>query len=459
MEENKKKDRAPLVVLVFLLVALVVCLTLLVSVILNRRKEKQEEVPATVTAVPEATQIPPEKSVYDLAAELTEVDFYVHRYLEDGVYIVKKDGSYGITDLDGNWLAEPEYLKLVYIDQDWVSFENSEGITHVYDRKGNLLYEYVCEEGRKMNESGREFMQEVFYRQGMKIVFEYNDDANYYGIHYYNAETNKLIFELTDDMVNLPDTDWKDLQVTSMPDETGTAVVIAGDGFYNTVYYVTKDGYTEKRYIAEEEEHVERRFITYSVHTIWNRSNLVNGWLMATMSEERGEILDYSEESADVLYNIHTWEAVPLPEEYQNWYSKVYQYSAGLYYGMSGESYYDYGEGKTDYIYYAICHGSKILSEEIYQWINFGENYIIAGNNSFSHILDYEGNVLAEYKDVAYPFVDGRTLVCDETGAFYIDEELNRCSDYVLTGVDYCHPGYIRKGNKSYLVKIEKTEE
>lgn len=449
MEENKKKDRAPLVVVVLLLVALAICLFLLLSGIPDRRKEQPE---STTEAETEITENPAD-SVYDAVVVTTEAEFNVYRYLDGDVYIVQKDGYYGMTDMDGNWLVKPEYDKFVYFDRDWVSFENSGAVTHVYDRQGNLLYEYVCEEGTKTTEKGQSFYRAVFYRQGMKVVFDYNETDNYYGIHYYNAATNELIFELTDEMAadNRPD-----LLITSMPDDSGTAVVIAGNGFRNTRYLINKDGYTEEEC---PEENVERRFLTYSVHTVWNRTNLINGWLLATMTEERGEILSYSEEWTDVLYNIHTKGIVPLPEEYQNWYGSFYQYSNGLYYGMSGESYYDYEEGETDYIYYAICYGSRMLSEEIYQWINFGENYIIAGNNSFSHILDYKGNVLAEYRDVAYPFVDGRTLVCDETGAFYIDENLQRCSDYVMEDVDYCHPGYIRKNGKNYLVKWIENEE
>ena len=148
-----------------------------------------------------------------------------------------------------------------------------------------------------------------------------------------------------------------------------------------------------------------------------------------------------------------------LPDDYQEWRGEFYQHSAGVYYGISGESSYDKAMGETEYLYYAICRGNEVLTPELYQWIRFDETYIIAGNNSFSHVLDYDGNVLAEYKDVAYPFVDGKTLVCDDTGVFYIDETLSRCSDYLMTGVDYCHPGFVCKGDKCYLIHQKNTED
>lgn len=460
MEENKKQERGPLVFAGILLIALLVCLVLLVVRLASRGVDNKEHYEEQIQLTPELEDeseqyvTEPPEPTEKLPCEVKQVEFIVQRYLEH-VYIVRKDGYYGMADLEGNYLIEPKYNKLVYFDNEWVGFEDENEVTHVFNRAGEKLYEYVCFEGQQTEENGRQFARAVFYRQGMKIEFDYNERDDYYGIHYYNAESGELIFELADDMAATATENWQDLQISSLPDESGVAVVIAGDGFLNTMYLITKDGYTSEEY---REDHVERRIFHYSDHSVWNRTNLINGWLLTTVEEERGDILEYTNEWTQILYNIHTKERVPLPEEYQNWYGKFYQHSEGLYYGMSGESYYDYEEEQTEVIYYAVCHGSKKLTEELYQWIKFDDTYIIAGNDSFSHILDYEGKVLAEYQDVAFPFVDGRTLVCDATGAFYIDEMLQPCSGYVMKDVDYCHPGYIRKDGKNYLVKWTEAE-
>ncbi|MBP3610909.1 MAG: hypothetical protein J6J42_11310 [Lachnospiraceae bacterium] len=471
MREEKKQERAPLFVAGVLALALVICLVLLAGSLLKRGWEHAEdneelqvssmagyemEKEQTSEEVPEETQKPggntPGVLEDDTDCVITEMEAEVFRYLGE-VYVARKNGYYGLTDLEGNWLTEPEFDKFVYYDQDWVSFEDATGITHVFDRSGKQLYEYACEGGLMTTENGRQFYRQVFYRQGMRIELDYNKAENYYGVHYYNAETRKLIFELTKDMAGAKE---MELYITSLPDASGTAVVIAGDGCINIRYLVTKEGYTEEEYV---EAYVERRYFDFSNHAVWNRTNLINGWLVAEIMELRGELLDYSEEYTEVVYNIHTKEQVPLPEEYQHCYGMLYQYSEGLYYGISGESYQDYKNGLTEQIYYAVCHGSKKLTEEIYLWINFGENYIIAGNHSFSHILDYEGNILAEYQDISFPFVDGKTLVCDEKGAFFIDETLQPCSGYVMKEVDYCHPGYIRKGSRNYLIQWVEPEE
>ena len=165
------------------------------------------------------------------------------------------------------------------------------------------------------------------------------------------------------------------------------------------------------------------------------------GWLRTDLMEYRGELLGYSTEWREVLYNIHTKEIVPLPEKYQR-YSKYYWKFHGLYYGITRLTEDEYYNGASSELYYAICCGSKILTEELYSWIEFGERYIIAGNGTFAHILDYEGTVLAEYVDVAGTFENGRTLVYDGTGVYCINEELEQCSDYIITGenIFYCQP-------------------
>lgn len=418
---------------------------------------ESEEMIAAVTpkeaVVPQPTEVP--VKMMEETCELVEIGVDVCRYLEE-IYIIMNGDCYGMADLNGNILVEPDYNELVYYDGDWVCFENAEKKTHVYDHQGNLLYEYVCEAEPGTLEDGTVFYREICYRQGMKIMFDYNEAEEYYGIHYYNAESDELIFELTTRTSILEGNPYANLQVASMPDETGTAVVIAGDGCSNAIYKITRDGYTEETYT---EPFVERRYFRYSLHDVWNRANLVDGWLITTIVEHRGELLDYSKERSNILYNIHTKERITMPEAYQDWCGEVYRNSAGIYYGISGESFDAYKNGVTDNVYYAVCRGNEMLTEELYQWIDFGEKYIIAGNNSFSHILDYEGKVLAEYLDVAFPFADGKTLVCDEKGAFYIDEELQRCSDYVLEDVDYCYPDFIRKGDSFYLIRQTKTEE
>lgn len=416
--------------------------------------QKTVEAQPVPTTIPVPTDVPVKLS--DETYRVVEVGFEVCSYLGN-MYLIWKDSGYGLVDLDGNTVVKPEYESWVCGDDGSVALVDYEGTTHVFDCNGKKMYSYICDQGTMTNAVGQQFDRAVFYREGMRIEFDYNYDDAYYGVHYYNAATGELIFELTDEMCLWAENPKPDFQTASLPDNTGTAVVIAGDGVENLIYKITKDGYTEE---IHEEKYVERRLFHPSDHIVWDFAYLSDGWLMTTVCEERGELLSYSREWYQMLFNIHTKERIELPKQYQDWYGECYVNSKGLYYGISGESRFDFENGEADCIYYAICCGDIRLTEELYEWIDFGEKHIIAGNKSFSHILSYEGEVLAEYKDIAFPFVDGKTLVVDTQGqAFYIDEELCRCSEVIQSNVDFCHTNYVRKGRRNILIKGKTKEE
>lgn len=415
------------------------------------QKAAQEQ--SKLTAVPEPTEVPARlaKETY----QAVEVSYEICSYLET-MYVIWKDSGYGLADLDGNIIVEPTYERWVHSDNECVAFEDSVGIVNVYDNSGKRLYRYVYDQGSKKTASGQQFYRAIYYRKGMRIEYDFNYDDGYYGVHYYNADSGDLIFELTDEMCLWTENPRPDFQIASMPDETGMAVVIAGDGIDNTIYKVTKDGYTEETY---HEEFVERRLFYPSNHVVWDFAYLSDGWLVTSVCETRGDLLAYSNEWYQILFNIHTKERLEMPKQYQSWYGEYWINAKGVYYAISGESRYDYENDETDCIYYAICCGDKQLTEELYEWIDFGEKYIIAGNSSFSHILSYEGEVLAEYYDIAFPFVGGKTLVVDNRGqAFYIDEELCRCSDIIQENVDFCNTNYVRKGRRNVLIKKIQEE-
>jgi len=416
------------------------------------QKAVEEQPAPTIVPVPTVAPV----KLTDETYQAVEVEFEICSYFGN-MYLIWKNSGYGLADLDGKILVKPEYESWVRSDDKSVALVDYKGITHVFDDEGKELYSFICNRGSMSNADGQQFERAVFYREGMRIEYDYNYDDAYYGVHYYNTATEELIFELTDEMCLWTENPKPDFQTASLPDKTGTAAVIAGDGDCNIIYKITKDGYTEE---IMEEQFVECRLFHLSDHAVWDFEYLSDGWLMTTVYEERGELLSYSGEWYQLLFNIHTKERIEMPKQYQKWGSEYLGNSKGLYYGMSGESRYDHENGETDYLYYAICCGDMQLTEELYEWIDFGEKYIIAGNRSFSHILSYEGEVLAEYRDIAFPFVDGKTLVVDIQGqSYYIDEELCRCSAIIRSGADFCHTNYIYKDGRNYLIKKTATEE
>ena len=151
-----------------------------------------------------------------------------------------------------------------------------------------------------------------------------------------------------------------------------------------------------------------------------------------------------------------TGEVVFLPERYQNTYAAYYEGSKGLYYGISTLTESEYYGIYPEVMYYAICHGDKILSEEIYTWITFGENYILAGNESLGHVLDYEGKVLKEFANISSDYVGDKLILYSGVGVYLMDEELNIELDAILKTAYYLGPGYVWDGSRGYMIYQEE---
>ncbi len=439
MQENNKRDTAPLVVAGILVVSIIVCLVLLAVRLADRAaggnstEAEKEDLPKQ-----EAVSVTPTEVPKDYILE--EVEFEIVYKLHEDAFLIWNNGDYGMVNREGKYLVYSRYEYVEYYDEEWVTFGNSNGSCAVFDTRGKLLYDYLFEQ--KVTLDGREYWMYTCYKRGMKMEFLVGvEDDSCYGARYYNAENGTLIFEAVGT--------YEDIAVSSLPDETGTAVVIRCSSEKNKLYKITKDGYTEE---TREESDVGARAFYYSNYNSWIKESMSEGWLRTSVEERHAGMLAYFTEWRDILYNIHTGEIVPFPERYQNTYADLYNLQKGLYYGISTLTEEEYYGEYPDIMYYAICHGSKVLSEEMYSWITFDETYILAGNELFSHIYDYQGNLLGEYKETGTAFVDGTLIVYDGNSAYLIDETLTRCTQDIVTGVDFCQPGFIASEGKRYLI-------
>ncbi|MGN0505108.1 MAG: WG repeat-containing protein [Lachnospiraceae bacterium] len=474
MDENQKKGgRLELIVIGILFAALLFCLVMLTVLLIRKGKLSQSEQQEMGASIEEAKgsvtegilseeeqKLPEEeegklreRGVYSYETRdwetgekinVRKVSFCITDKVCENAYIADgPDGKCGLINAEGRWLVPPEYEYVSHYEEAWICFEKADGYGYVFNMEGIQLYQYLSDGENYVTEDGTEYNRTSYYRHGMRIDLDLGIVDNlYYGAHYYNAETGELIFELAEH--------FDSGCVTAFPDETGTAVVVTGKGYETTVYTITLAGYRQETF----EENIALRQYYFSNHISWRRSLLSDGWLRTQIMEYRGELFDYSTEWKEVLYNIKTKEIVPLPEKYQG-YSQYYWKFHGLYYGITQLTEEEYYNGTSGNVYYALCCGSKVLTEEIYRWFDFGEKYIIAGNGTFSHILDYEGNVLAEYVDVAEPFDGDRTLVYDGEGMFFLNEKLEQCSDYIMTGkrLSYCEPRMVVTKDSYYFIQ------
>lgn len=354
--------------------------------------------------------------------------------------IVKKDGKWGMVSVTGEILVPLIYERYSYSDNTgWVEFEK-EGRFYVYDERGQEVKVYESKtDSRMKSEEGYLHRLAIAYMSGMRIavITPENPEDDYYGVQYYDAA---CVHELYRALGNS-----EQAGLFAFPDETGRAVAIQGDGVTNTIYYITADG-CESR-VMDLPKGITGRWFTFPGAYNWANISLSNGWLKVNVRDEIPGISQNNYENYVAFFNVDTLELVPFPEEYQSAFS-IYDMGYGDTAAVGA-----YKE-KEEYRRYAICKGSKKLTEEIYSWVEFGENYMTVGHDEGVDILNYEGEVLATYRDAGGQFVNGKMPVQDENGVFFIDENLQACSDYIVQGVaDGCFSRGVIIDGKYYLLE------
>lgn len=389
----------------------------------------------------------PEGHLETVHWEMADRTSYVNR----SVFALSAGDLFTVADYEGKTIIEEEHRYYYHYDEEWICLvdENMEG--HVYDTAGNLLYRHTYEQNGLTTEEGIVYTRYTQYARGFRMEQDIAEgDEVYYAVHYYNAETGELIFEAFSTK--------NTILMNTLPDESGRAVVIMNAGEEMVLCQITTEGYHE--YSGARLNQGKRKFY-YSDFIDWRQSAMSEGWVKLLVADPIVGPFETSESWQEVLFHVDSYLTVPLPEKYQG-YSDYYTASAkGLYYGITALTEEEYYGKMQEPVYYAVCRGSEILTEEIYTWIQFDETYILAGNERFAHILDYEGKVKAEYTDIGTVFQDGKLLVYDGKGVFFIEEsDLSVCTDYLMeTDSAACGVRTIWGPDGVYLMDWEEETE
>lgn len=483
MEEKKKSNKGPLLVAAILGVLLIVCVVLLVVRLTGRveeyatamqeqrqeeqqreaeqkeaekkKEEKQKEaeqeeskpgkMEAKATATPEPTKAPTAAPVENSRYTLKKVPYEVILKLNEEALLVWDNDKYGMVNSQGEYLLRPSYPYVEYFDDEWVTFGDYNNMCYVYDTKGKLLYTHeYCTKGL-VSEEGITYSMWTCYKKGIKTEqISAEGDEDYYGMRYYNAKTDELIFEAVGS--------YEDIAVGTIPDENGLAAVIKNAPYEIVIYRVTKDGYETDSYSYFD---VDVRNFYWSDFINGSEMALSDGWLRTTLEESTNSMLGTETEWYQCLFDVKKGVRSYLPEKYQNAYADFYGEEKGEYYGISTLTYEQYYGEYPEEMYYAICKGGLVLTEEIYTWLNFDEKYIIAGGDGFAHIMDYDGEVLKEFVDAAYSFWNGVLVVNTGDGVYLVDENLEICSECLAEDVAFCSIGSFWKDRAGYMI-LEK---
>ena len=78
---------------------------------------------------------------------------------------------------------------------------------------------------------------------------------------------------------------------------------------------------------------------------------------------------------------------------------------------------------------------------------------MVAGTEDEVEVLDEDGVSVARFPDAGGRFLNGKMLVYDGSGVYFVNEELEQCSDYIIEGrIDGCFPQGIVVDGWYYLV-------
>ncbi len=397
------------------------------------------------------TQKPAESTRYKLSEKSYD---WATGYHGKNIYLVKKDGMYGVIDFEGNVKIPFIYEDFKDVGNDECEFEKN-GVGYVYDDKCKLLFSYNKTEVIN-NPDDYEFTKgdTTYTLYGSK----YKDGKWVHDYYRIEKEYNKgMMLEIVP-YLSIP-IDWMGHPLDKFVFKKGNTDTIIASGFGRTYqnYYdignVWWNGisfaseYDDNTAIAVEEDLVTNK--TYINIVDKEKVKKVEMQIEAAIKPAYyayggGWLKDFE---AGNLLNVNTGQIINMPYgRYAGNYAITYYYAGrGEYYAVSIDN------GNT----YDICKGSKIMSKG-WKWVNFSDDkYIIAGNSTGEFVfMDYNGNKKASYKDSS-EFFDGKALVSDGTGIFYIDENLNKISDYIYKGtVDDagCIGRAVKINNKYYLI-------
>ena len=422
---------------------------------------EQEQTSTVEETTPEGTKEAAENDGIKISQPFTSY----YRYWNNCVLVAENDQDgnklYGMVDLDGNEVIPCKYIGyLCYDKSDTITFVDQDN-GYVYNKDFEIVREYerswekpytspVDENGAVYEGTTSCFNEREMC--GMRIILYTNEyvktdengnrkTVNERYVDFYNSESGELIaqYQLTDYYSYIFDADSEGNVCVLAENPVDRENYVAPIDHYDkntvhnyTLYTVNKDGVQMEKNLDMnfDNDYVNRRYFI-SAHMIWGYTIQDSQRYLTFVSRNTGE-------------------AFILPDSYRVNGFNVYDFQ-----DVDGETYCGI-RLYNDELYKIVKLGDyEELSEQIYQWINFDDKYIIAGDADGAYIYEYGTmNELARYVDIGAPFNNGRTLVYDGTGVYFINDNLEQISDYILTNKD----GRIL-GCGSNVIKVKADNE
>lgn len=385
------------------------------------------------------TQKPAESTGY----RLSEESYDYAELINDNFYLVKQNGKYGAVDFAGNVKVPIVYEECYGVDADKVEFKN-ENNSYIYNtRTAKQVYSYknyevyTSDTIKFETSEGKYERQSKYIRRGYfkGVVYSYTyydrkgTETDYtrrydiYKMNFINASNGNNIYSGYNRREYDSDISLGNVGIALNRGKSDSNII----AFVETYDFNTEKNTTYKL-TQNSVESVGDLFIPMS-------SAFTDGYI-------KGFVFGVSD-MAPMIINVATKECLRLT----GWFADKWYYGKGEYWGVREEGLY----AKDGY---RLLKGDKVLASG-FSSMAFGEKYIIASkmnNNNRIVFMDYDAK---EHMSVeaSSKFRNGKALVYDNIGIYYIDENLNKVSDYIYKGkVDNCHIGAVIINNKYYLI-------
>ena len=369
----------------------------------------------------------------------------VVKMISEGKYLVVKDGLCGVIDANENLIIPIIYnadnSKEVAVDEILLVKDN---VGYVYNSNTlNLICRYLIEETiedssaykyEKITESSEyvNYPDNIIkreYWQGMIIEtvecgwsMSSNGSSGVWNsvyVKFINARTGKNIVQgFGKSYIPISGDNWNGIATSSKTNDHSAVAVIENDKLF--MYIITKDGCNGREISSNE---VVGENVAYDNHWIKMRGYI----------PEQGY--------AWKLMNVDTGHTYSMPyNEFSSWY-----YGNDKYYALSLEG-----------SLYNICYENRIISTQKYKFVNFtNDKILIAGDlNGECIFMDYSLNEKLRAKDASV-YWNGKALVYDGIGVYYIDEFCKKTSSYLYknTSIDYMSIGAFKAEGQWYIIK------
>lgn len=355
--------------------------------------------------------------------KVSKIGYQMAELWYDDVFVVKQNDKCGAVDIDGNIVVPIEYDYYIWANSDKTEVcfgvdESKTIVSQTWTYQNRTVYRYTGEKVVSyINKSNPLFGNIEHYAYGDGILGNIEE--------YVNEQAKQRVIDTCTG------------EVLYSPKEQATindSVNLLGQDDINGGVCAA----TEKEYYRFQNGEVVKYDFPWTLGSSFNNSFIADDVI-------------YSPESNRIYY-VATGEEFSFPDNCNKESITYLQFGRDGYYALMD----------NDTQTYNIYHKGEVVSETNLTWITFNNNSsrcIVGGNDTTAYVLDYQGKIKYTAVDIS-EFRNGKAVVYDGTGVFYIDENGNKLSDYIVYGDNLkAVIGSYGKDGMYYPIYIDDTKK